>query len=143
MNLAFDDQGRETRGIDGEWQVVQREYDSVDRVKRATDALGQWRDYQHDANGNVIGEALTVGNTRVDSRVAVYDDADRQVQVIDAAGNATYMEYDPAGNLARITDPDGYSATLEYDANNHVVAASDKEGNVSNGVRSCKITFFV
>ncbi|MBC2731947.1 DUF6531 domain-containing protein, partial [Thiobacillus sp.] len=127
--LVYDDQGRETRGIDGDWQVVQREYDSVDRVKRATDALGHWRDYSFDANGNLIGEALTVANARVDSRVAVYDDADRQVQVIDAAGNATRMEYDPAGNLSRITDPDGYSATMEYDANNHVVAAADKEGN--------------
>jgi RHS repeat-associated protein len=127
--LAYDDQGRETRGIDGAWQVVQREYDSVDRVKRATDGLGHWRDYQYDANGNVIGESLTVSNARVDSSVAVYDDADRQIQVIDAAGNATRMEYDPAGNLARITDPDGYSATLAYDANNHVVAAADKEGN--------------
>ncbi|MHB1260034.1 MAG: hypothetical protein ACYCY4_16990, partial [Thiobacillus sp.] len=127
--LVYDDQGRETRGIDGDWQVVQREYDAVDRVKRATDALGHWRDYSFDANGNLINEALTVANARVDSRVAVYDDADRQVQVIDAAGNATRMEYDPAGNLARITDPDGYSATMEYDANNHVVAAADKEGN--------------
>ncbi len=127
--LVYDDQGRETRGIDGAWQVVQREYDSVDRVIRATDALGHWRDYQYDANGNLINEALTVANARVDSRVAVYDDADRQVQVINAAGNATRMEYDPAGNLARITDPDGYSATLAYDANNHVVAAADKEGN--------------
>ncbi|WP_298609873.1 RHS repeat-associated core domain-containing protein [uncultured Thiobacillus sp.] len=127
--LAYDDQGRETRGIDGAWQVVQREYDSVDRVKRATDALGHWRDYSFDANGNLIGEALTVANARVDSRVAVYDDADRQIQVIDAAGSATRMEYDPAGNLARITDPDGYSATMEYDANNHVVAAADKAGN--------------
>ncbi len=90
--LVYDDQGRETRGIDGDWQVVQREYDSVDRVIRATDALGHWRDYQYDANGNLINEALTVANARVDSRVAVYDDADRQVQVIDAAGNATRME---------------------------------------------------
>ena len=127
--LVYDDQGRETRGIDGDWQVVQREYDTVDRVKRATDALGHWRDYSFDANGNLINEALTVANARVDSRVAVYDDADRQVQVIDAAGNATRMEYDPAGNLSRITDPDGYSATMEYDANNHVVAAADKAGN--------------
>ncbi|MES2369766.1 MAG: RHS repeat-associated core domain-containing protein [Pseudomonadota bacterium] len=127
--LVYDDQGREIRGIDGDWQVVQREYDAVDRVKRATDALGHWRDYSFDANGNLINEALTVANARVDSRVAVYDDADRQVQVIDAAGNASRMEYDPAGNLARITDPDGYSATMEYDANNHVVAAADKEGN--------------
>jgi len=96
--LVYDDQGRETRGIDGDWQVVQREYDSVDRVIRATDALGHWRDYQYDANGNLINEALTVANARVDSRVAVYDDADRQVQVINAAGNATRMEYDPAGS---------------------------------------------
>ena len=40
---------------------------------------------------------------------SIHDDADRQVQVIDAAGN-----------LARITDLDGYGATLAYDANNHV-----------------------
>lgn len=68
----------------------------------ADSAIVLWSQHVFDANGNLIGEALTVANTRVDSRVAVYDDADRQVQVIDAAGNATHMEYDPTGNLIGI-----------------------------------------
>ena len=46
--MAYDDQGREKRGIDSDWHVVQRDFDAVDRVIRATDALGLWRDYQYD-----------------------------------------------------------------------------------------------
>ena len=127
--LAYDDQGRETRGIDADWQLVQRQYDAVDRVIRATDALGQWRDYAYDANGNPVEETLTVGNARVDSASAVYDGADRRVQSLDAAGNASAWELDARGNPVRVTDPDGYSLGFEYDAMDRWVTAYDKAGN--------------
>ena len=54
-------------------------YDDQGREKRGIDS--DW--------GNTLGEALIVSNARVDANVAVYDAADRQIQVIDAAGNAT------------------------------------------------------
>ena len=127
--LAFDDQGRETRGIDGDWQIVQRQFDGVDRVTRATDALGQWRDYQYDANGNPISETLVAGNAQIDSNSAQYDAADRRIQSLDAAGNASRWELDARGNPLKVTDPDGYSLGFEYDAMDRWVVAYDKQGN--------------
>jgi RHS repeat-associated protein len=127
--LAFDGQGRQTQGIDADWQAVQSQYDAVDRVIRATDGLGQWRDYQFDANGNPIEASLTVEGDRLDSNSALYDGADRQIQALDAAGNASRWEYDARGNALKITDPDGYTLAFEYDAMDRWHTATDKSGN--------------
>lgn len=103
--------------------------DPVDRVIRATDALGYWRDYAFDANGNPVNESLTVNDKLADSGSAQYDAADRKTQTLDAAGNATRWDLDARGNPLYIADPDGYSLGFEYDAMDRWVVAYDKEGN--------------
>lgn len=105
---------------------------SADRDAEYTsswNALGQWRDFAFDANGNPIEETLTVNNARIDSASAVYDGADRRVQSLDAAGNATAWELDARGNPLSVTDPDGYALGFEYDAMDRWVTAQDKAGN--------------
>jgi RHS repeat-associated protein len=129
QTVVHDDQGRETSGIDADWQVVQHQYDAVDRVVRATDALGYWRDYAYDANGNAVGDSLTVNSKLVDSNSAIYDGADRRIQALDAAGNASQWTYDSRGNVLNVIDPDGYSLGFEYDAMDRWVVAYDKENN--------------
>ncbi|MEQ1661859.1 MAG: RHS repeat-associated core domain-containing protein [Thiobacillus sp.] len=128
-DLTYDDQGRPTRSIDDAWYVVQRDYDAVDRVTRATDSLGHWRDYDYDANGNPVGETLVHNGTLADSASAQYDGADRKTQSLDAAGNAAHWNLDARGNPIKIADPDGYSLGFEYDAMDRWVVAHDKEGN--------------
>ena len=99
------------------------------RIKRMTDAVGNWRDYQYDPNGNPVGQSLTLSGSLLDSSSAQYDISDRKTASIDAAGNATAYLYDTIGNLLKVTNPDNYSLSFEYDAANHVVKAYDEEGH--------------
>jgi len=100
--LTYDAQGRMTRGIDGAWHVVERRYDPADRVIRATDALGHWRDHEHDANGNPTEQRLILDGRRQDGHAIGYDGADRRVLALDAGGNAT-RHTDALGQTRRYT----------------------------------------
>jgi RHS repeat-associated protein len=127
--LGYDALGRVTTGLRPDWYATQAVYDAVDRVTRATDAVGQLRDLAYDANGNVLRESLTVGGTLWDERKYGYDMSDRRISAADAAGHIAQYRYDAAGNVTATTSPDGYQTRLEYDANNRVVAAFDEEGH--------------
>jgi RHS repeat-associated protein len=100
---------------------------------QATDRLGQLRTYQFDANGNAVGQSLTVSingsSTQVDSSSTRYDDSDRAIQSQDAGGFATAFTYDAAGNVLTVTNPDGYVVSYDYDAANRPIHAYDQEGN--------------
>jgi YD repeat-containing protein len=130
-SLAYDGLGRQTRGVDADWQPTQTHYDSVDRVVRAADASGYWRDYGYDANGNLVEEKLVDGHQIVDRATRDHDFSDRPERAWDSAGALTAAQYDAAGNLIRLTDADGYVVQIEYDAMNRPVAILDKEGNAS------------
>ncbi|MHB1176596.1 MAG: RHS repeat-associated core domain-containing protein, partial [Sulfuriferula sp.] len=131
--LAYDSLGRVKNGIDADWQATQTVYDSVDRAIQASDALGNLRDLQYDANGNPVLERLNLGApgaaTLADSRSAGYDQSDRKVSSTDAGGNVTAYQYDAAGNLTQITSPDNYTLGFEYDEANHLVKAYDQENH--------------
>ena len=131
---VFDKLGRGKEVLRGDWYLAKQEYDKVDRVKRATDALNQWRDFRYDANGNLIEQSLTGSqqgaSTALDRMVAQYDLSDRKVSSSDAAGNITAYQYDAAGNVTKITNPDGYSVGFDYDSASHVVRSYDQEGSV-------------
>lgn len=127
--LAYDTLGRQTQGIDADWQPTQTQYDTVDRAIRATDALGNWRDYKYDANGNLIEDKLVNNGQVLDRATHDYDFSDRPERSWDSAGSMSAAQYDAAGNAIRLTDADGYTAQIQYDAMNRPVAAQDQEGN--------------
>ena len=131
--LAYDSLGRVKNGIDADWQPTQMVYDSVDRAIQATDALGQLRDRQFDANGNPVLERLNLGvpgaASLADSNSASYDQSDRKLSSTDAGGNVTAYQYDAAGNLIQITSPDNYTLGFQYDESNHFVKAFDQENH--------------
>lgn len=131
--LGYDSLGRLTSGVDADWYSTQFKYDDLDRPYQATDRLGQLRTYQFDANGNTVGQSLTIStagvSTLVDSSSSRYDDSDRVIQSLDAGGFATAFTYDAAGNVLTITNPDGYVVSFDYDAANRPIHAYDQANN--------------
>lgn len=96
---------------------------------RATDNVGQWRDYIYDPNGNLIGEGLRSGNTAIEASGAEYSLQDRKTSSTNTGGFRTSVEHDNVGNVVRITNPDNYSVGVDYDPANHWTRAVDGAGN--------------
>lgn len=130
--LAYDTLGRLKTGIDADWYTTQFNYDSADRRISGTDATGNQRTYQFDANNNAIGERLDIGGNLIDSYSKVLDANDRQKSMTDAGGNVTAYQYDAAGNVIQTTNPDNYSQRFEYDAANQLIKRYDPENAVSS-----------
>jgi RHS repeat-associated protein len=133
-DLRYDSYGRVTTGLRGDWYPTQFSYDFyLDRVIKATDAVGQLRDYTYDANGNPTGETLSlmVNNAmeRVDNTAAIFDFSDRKIMSISAGGGVSAFQYDAAGNVVKITNPDGYTLGFDYDPNNRVIKAYNELGH--------------
>ncbi|MBK1707442.1 RHS repeat protein, partial [Halochromatium glycolicum] len=130
--LVFDTLGRLTEGVNARFEPIEIHYDALNRVTRATDALGQLREYRFDANGNPVHERLTVDvngiPTLVDSRSAEYGPADRKRLAIDAGGFATRFAYDAMGNLTATTNPDNFTVGFTHDPLGRVRSAFDEEG---------------
>lgn len=134
--LQFDSLGRQTQGIDADWQTVTAGYDADNLPLTVTDAAGHPRNYFYDGDGRLTANELELsqnGQTRLwDSAYRSYDTAGRLKQSLDAGGHVSQYQYDAAGNLALITDPDNYTLGFDYDAVNRWTKAYDKAGhNVS------------
>lgn len=134
--LQFDSLGRQTLGIDADWQTVSSSYDADSLPLTGTDAAGHPRDYFYDGDGRLKGQELVLnqnGQLRLwDSAFRRYDSAGRLQQTLDAGGHLAQYQYDAAGNLTQITDPDNYTLGFDYDAVNRWTKAYDKAGhNVS------------
>ena len=131
--MVYDALGRQTTGLTGDWYVTQTQYDDLGRILRATDAIGNWRDFQYDENGNAIGQSLTQAVNGLaavrDSTATSFDLSDRKERSFDAAGNVTLFQYDPAGNVTKVVNPDGYWVAFDYDSANRAVRAYDEQGN--------------
>ena len=119
------------RQVAGETAIAQFAPNHVpfDCLTRATDNVGQWRDYIYDPNGNLIGENLRSGNTAIESASAEYNLQDRKTSSTDSGGFRTAFDYDNLGNVVRITNPDNYSVGFDYDPKNHWTRAVDAAGN--------------
>lgn len=131
--LVYDNLGRLTNGVDQDWYPAQFAPDALDRIAQATDALGNLRSIQFDANGNRTGDTLVLGvggtPTLMDSRSARYDDSDRMVAATDAGGFVTAYRYDAGGNVEAFTTPDNYTLRFRYDEANRVVEAYDAQNH--------------
>ena len=91
-NFQYDELNRLSRTIDGELRPTDRLYDTVGRLFRVIDALGQIREeYAYHPNGKV--ESLK-----------------------DAGTNVTNYEYDEFDRLKRTIYPDLSDEVLSYDA---------------------------
>jgi RHS repeat-associated protein len=118
--------------------------DRAGRVRRATNPLGHWVEYDHDAANlpTAVRTLADQANGRVINTGAAYDAMGRLYEATDGKGQITHTVYDPNGearevyvawgtaqqgrvlyerdangNVARRTDADGLLTTYEYDAN--------------------------
>ncbi|MCW6009392.1 hypothetical protein K1W54_33340 [Micromonospora sp. CPCC 205371] len=128
--------------------VLAAAYDEADRQvsvtapKDTADGPARVTTFAYDRVGNLIRETDPKGNlTPADPRDFVttytYDEADRPVAVLDAAGQKSTMEYDNVGNVVRevdpnknrTVDPDDYTTRYEYDLNRRLVKSTDAAGH--------------
>ena len=125
--FTYDTLGRLKTGIDARWYAISLDYDALDRVILATDALGKPRSTRFDDNDNPLGEQLVVAGQRLDSNAASYDALDRPTRRLDAGGHLTQFDYDAAGNLIRRVGPDNDALGFDYDPADRVASAFDEE----------------
>ncbi|MDT4291665.1 RHS repeat-associated core domain-containing protein [Methylomonas sp. MO1] len=132
-SLQFDSLGRQTLGIDADWQTVSSSYDADNLPLTGTDAAGHPRNYFYDGDGRLTANELELsqnGKIRLwDSAYRRYDTVGRLQQTLDSGGHLAQYQYDAAGNLIQITDPDNYTLGFDYDAVNRWTKAYDKAGH--------------
>ena len=112
------------------------EYDALGRVTAVVDPLGNRRETDFDANGQVA--AIRNEWKRPDNSFEVrtvatrfYDEADRMIEERDALGNPTRYTYDASGNVTAVTDANGNVSRFEYDSMGRRTAAIDANGHRS------------
>jgi RHS repeat-associated protein len=125
-----------TEQVDANGKIIYWAFDGLDRLVinihkqggtayliTASDAVNRHR---YDANSNHISMTEPNGN----SVTYVYDVLNRQIQMVNAAGDTTKTAYDPVGNVSSITLPNLNVTTSTYDADNRPLQQSDSAGIV-------------
>lgn len=111
------------------------DYDSLDRVIKTTDVLGNEVLNSFDANGQLWQVThrykRTDGTGTYEVRNVVtrtFDANDRVLTETDAQNNVTSYTYDESGNRTSVTDANGHTSRIEYDAMNRQTAVVDATG---------------
>lgn len=124
-------------------------YDSLGRLIKTTDPLGNISEMVYDANNQVTKrivryKLLPEGNSPKHAECTVdtnypshhscvvetnsYDAADRLTSTTDVNGAVTRFEYDPMGNVTKVTNHLGNSLHYEYDAMGRRTRVRDENG---------------
>jgi RHS repeat-associated protein len=126
-----------TKQTDGNGKVIYYCYDGLDRliieihkqggtayIITSSDAVTH---YTYDPNSNRLTKTEPDGNVTTYR----YDAVNRQIKMVNAAGDTTITTYDPFGNVKTISAPNGNVTTYTYDALNRRIQAADSDGPVS------------
>jgi RHS repeat-associated protein len=119
-----DPNGNIVETIDGAGDAVANYYDAAGQLVYSIDGITQ---YQYDANGNLIAETDSDGNTTQ----WAYNARNQQTLEVSPTGGITAKTYDPAGNLSTIVDPDDREQEFNYTADNQLATVSWYSGVVS------------
>lgn len=116
--------------------VTETVYNARDQVERVIRPDGTVQVNEYDKNGNVKRQFLE--ETRPDGQLVlhgltqlVYDEMDRVIASVDAAGGTTGYGYDLSGNRISMTDPEGHTWRTEYDAMNRPIRVIDPNGAIT------------
>ncbi len=113
-------------------------YDAINRLVRATSALGVHTDFEYDPRGNRTGiiEAADSGDQRRTD--FSYDKADRLTDTTDTLGTITHLALDANGNVIARHEAfgsiDERVTTVVYDGNNRTVSQTNAVGTLTDRV---------
>ena len=106
------------------------DYDTLDRIIKMTDTLGNEILNSFDANGQLqqVTQRLKNPDGTFDVRIIMtrtFDANERVKTQTDVLGNRTTYQYDPAGNVISMLDAENHTTNFEYDPNNRRSAVID------------------
>ncbi|MEI7465732.1 MAG: DUF6531 domain-containing protein, partial [Burkholderiales bacterium] len=109
------------------------DYDTLDRITKLTDSLGNEVINNFDANGQLwkVTHRYKKPDTTFEVRDVItktFDAAERVKTQTDADGNVTSYAYDEAGNMIAVTDAEGHTTRFVYDAMSRRIAVIDATG---------------
>lgn len=129
-NYTFDAYGNELTRTTPELHTWRTEYAyGTPQPSSTTNPLGQVRQYDYDATGQVAREFYvdSAGVTRNVSR-ATYDDAGQKLTTRDGERPEQAYAYDGVGRIKRHTDENGHYTETTYDALGRATIERDKQG---------------
>jgi RHS repeat-associated protein len=101
-------------------EVVQHEYDVLNRVKHSYDAIGDISTATYDANGNLSTETDANGN----SSTHHYDGLNRKIQSDLPESRTLKWTYDAFGEITTQTDANSHVLTNAYDQLGHKLSTT-------------------
>jgi RHS repeat-associated protein len=120
--FTYDTLSRVKTATDGKGQTTTYTYDNLDRVTNVAFQGGSSVTFVYDTNGNVTNRTGATGSTTY-----IYDALNRQTkETRPSTGSTTYV-YDNADNLSSLTDPGG-SVGYHYDAADRLDALTEPGG---------------
>lgn len=134
--LIYDDRGNVLEEIDAVGNKTVREYGdprNPDLETRIVDRNGHVVQREHDAQGNLlkITEHSSAQNVAPNETAFTYDSGNRVTSIKNALGALTAFQYDSRGNLTRITNAEGNSSEFTYDPEGRRASFVDFNRNVT------------
>jgi RHS repeat-associated protein len=121
VDYTYDSKGRLDKVVEGV-SVIDRDYDSLNRLIKFTDAAGNVVEYSYDGVGNVLTLKYP-GNKTV---TYTYDSGDRLDFVTDWDNRVTDFQYDEKSRLSTIVFPNGTRRRLTYDVGGRPASIRDE-----------------
>lgn len=106
------------------------EYDSLNRLTKTIDPLGNETRYEYDSFDNIV--KITDGLGRVTE--ITYDALDRQTKTVEDEGGieaATIITYDAVGNVISVKDPENSTTVYTYDGLSRQTSVTQPSGPTS------------
>ncbi len=114
----YDADERVVQQTDQRGAVTSFQYNGIDRVTMAADALGNEEHFAFDASGNIVSverrEQTPAGPPEIFTTTISYDARNRPVGVTDPLGRATSVEFDARDLRVAETDPIGRETIRSY-----------------------------
>lgn len=127
---VYDAVGQVIKTIAPDGTTIVFGYDDAHRLVKVTDQLGNHLEYTLDAMGNKLKEQVyDPNNNLAQSLTQQFDNLNRLVATLDAAGKKQVYAYDNNDNPLSVTDPLGNVSSLSYDALNRMIGSVDPDGN--------------
>jgi RHS repeat-associated protein len=125
VHFVYDANGNIEKVIDDHGNVVENQYDHMDRLADTKDPLNKTTYYSYYDNGNLFSR-LDAEGIQTEYR---YDKLGRITKVIYPDNSSIEFVYDYNGNMTRMIDQTG-TTDFAYDANNRPISVNDPFGNI-------------